>query len=125
MASVGSTYTSPQVNKPLGTFTYLAEENPSQPGVDGVTLISETVPGGKSWNIYSVILDAGVQCRCKIYYGITLIGSFRTGAAKPTGAVKYDLPYSLPAGADFSVVADFTDGFPIVETGCFVQLTEV
>lgn len=124
MASAGSTFTTPQDFKPLGTFTYLSTNIPSQPGVDDVIFISVSVPAGKTWNIYRVALDSGVQCRCKIYHGLNPIASFRNGSAQPFGEYKFDLPYAIPATETLTVLVDFVDGFPVQEIGAYVQLTE-
>lgn len=87
------------------------------------TLISYTVPAGKTFNL----LDVKVICRhettAKIEGDGNIIGSLRTSAATPNGLFAYRIARSFTSGKIVQVRATARSGSPVADIECYLQGT--
>lgn len=126
MSGANSTFTSPV--EILGTKKYLFSEGQLTPG-ELQEIVNFTTVTGKLNRIYSVSMDCSADGRCRIIHtnsmsDETLVGSFRTGPAKPFEQYVFLLPFDVAEDESFRVDFEAVEDSPEIDIAGFVQLTE-
>lgn len=94
----------------------------STPGIEQ-TLISYTVPVGKTLNLLSVYVISRQESSFKIEGDSLLIGSGRTGPANPMGLFEYRIARSFSSGKLINIKAAVRAGAPPANIECYLQGT--
>lgn len=94
----------------------------STPGTEQ-TLISYTVPVGKTLNLLAVYVISRQESSFRIEGDSALIGSGRTGPANPMGLFEYRIARSFSAGKLINIKASVRASAPPADIECFMQGT--
>lgn len=94
----------------------------STPGIEQ-TLISYTVPAGKTLNLLAVYVISRQESTFKIEGDSALIGSGRTGPANPMGLFEYRIARSFSSGKLINIKASVRAGAAPGDIECYLQGT--
>lgn len=105
-----------------GDPLFVDDSDVTTPGVEQ-TLLSYTVPVGKTLNLLEVKVICRQETTVKIEGDSALIGSLRTGAAIPNGYFSYRIARSFISGKIIEVKATARSGSPVADIECYLQGT--